>query len=280
MLERYDKGVEGSGMKSRLYFLSLTASIFIALAGCTSVTATASLIPTELSIEEHALSQRPEAEYTQLYFADSTPDDILVKHEEERSKSFTFMDASCTVDNHFGICATLGADKLMAWDEYGSGLFGSGKVTLARNDSSIYQIAVGDSSPIGSLRGLWTYDSHWALETAYVTNHQKGNEIDSEAVGQISVDGQLLNKQLNFQEAFGFQTMHGKPFYFFKQDNKIGISYAGVEVPLGYAEVLHYGCCSAATLNPKVAQNMVAFFARKGSRWYYTEIGVFGSPSP
>jgi hypothetical protein len=29
-----------------------------------------------------------------------------------------------------------------------------------------------------------------------------------------------------------------------------------------------------------VAQNMVAFFARKGSTWYYIEIGVFGQTTP
>ncbi len=74
--------------------------------------------------------------------------------------------------------------------------------------------------------------------------------------------------------------MHGKSFYFFKRDDKIGISYNGVEIPRGYDEVLHYGCCGTATLNPKVAQNMVAFFARKGSAWYYIETGVFDTPSP
>jgi hypothetical protein len=238
------------------------------------------LIPSELSIEEHALAHQPEAEYTQLDFVKGTQEAILAVHADERSQIITFMDRSCNVDNHFGQCATLGTDRLVAWDEYTSGLFGSGTVTLTRNDSRIYQIPVGDSSPIGSLRGLWTYDSHWALETAYVTTHQTGNEIDSQATGQISMDGQLLNKQLGYQEAFGFQTMHGKPFYFFKQNEAISVSYDNVAVPLGYSEVLHYGCCSAATLNPRVAQNMVAFFARKGSTWYYVEIGVFGQTAP
>jgi hypothetical protein len=153
-------------------------------------------------------------------------------------------------------------------------------VTLTSNGSSIYRIPVGDSSPIDSLRGLWTYDGHWALETAYVTTHQNGNEIDSQATGQISIDGQLLNEQLGYQEAFGFQTMHGKPFYFFKQNGTIGVSYDNVAVPLGYDEILHYSCCSGATLNPRVAQNMVAFFARKGIPWYYVEIGVFGQTAP
>ncbi len=171
-----------------------------------------------------------------------------------------------------------GQDSCLGGD--GINLIGTGSVTVTLNGNPIYKIPVGDSSPIGALRGLWTYDGHWALETAYVKNHRQGNEIDSQATGQVSVDGQLLNKQNGYQEAFGFQTLHGQPFFFFKRDDKIGISYNGVEIPLGYSEVLHYGCCSAATLNPKIAQNMVAFFARKGSAWYYIETGVFDSPVP
>jgi hypothetical protein len=123
------------------------------------------------------------------------------------------------------------------------------------------------------------YEDHWVLETANVQNHQHGNTIDSEPVGQITIDGTLLNKQKVYQEAFGFQAMHGSPFYFFKKDGKIGVSYNDSEVDLGYDEVHHYGCCSAGTLNPQVSQNMVAFFARKGSQWYYIEIGVFASPT-
>ena len=237
-------------------------------------------VPAELSIEEHALTRRPEAEFTRLYFAEGTQESVLEKHADERSQIITFMDRSCNMDDHFGQCAALGADQLAAWDDYTTGPFGSGSVTITRNGKRIYQIPVGDSSPIGSLRGLWTYADHWALETAFVTNHRIGNEIVSQASGQISVDGKLLNQQLGYQEAFGFQTMHGKPFYFFKQHGKIGTVYNDVAIPLNYVEIPHYGCCSAATLNPRAAQNMVAFFARKGSTWYYVEIGVFGQIAP
>jgi hypothetical protein len=237
-------------------------------------------VPPELSIEEHALTQQPEPEYAQLYFAEGSQEDILAKHSDERAQTINFMDRSCNADNHFGQCMLLGSDKLVAWDEYSSGLFHRGKVILTRNGSRIYQISVGDSSPLASLRGLWTYDGHWALESAYVTTYQLGNVIDSQASGQISIDGKLLNKQLGYQEAFGFQTLHNKPFYFFKRHGEIGIDYQSVEISLGYSEILHYGCCSAAMLNPHVSQNMVAFFARKDSTWYYVEVGVFGQNTP
>ena len=265
---------------SKKYDLLLAVFLMISLASCTAIKGTPFPIPQELSIEEHALTQRPEAEYTRLYFAEDTQEQILAKHASERSRIISFMDRSCNVENHFGQCAALGADQLAAWIDDPSGLSATVNVTVTRNGSRIYQIPVGDNSPIDSLRGLWTFGDHWALETAFVTNHQTGNVIDSRATGQVSVDGELLNKQMGYQEAFGFQTMHGRMFYFFKQHQKIDAVYNEVTIPLGYSEIPHYGCCSAASLNPRVAQNMVAFFARKGSRWYYVEIGVFEPTAP
>jgi hypothetical protein len=250
--------------------------LVLVLTGCNSTARSQVPIPPELSVEAHALTQRPEAEYTQLHFAEGTQESVLAKHASERDQLITIMDQSCNMENHFGQCTTQGTDQLAAWEEYTSGLFHTGKVILTRNGKRVYQIPVGDSSPISTLRGLWTYDGHWALETAYVSTHQIGNMIDSQASGQISIDGKLLNKQLGYQEAFGFQTLNGKPFYFFKRHGQIGVIYDNVEIPLGYTEVLHYGCCSAATLNPRISPNMVAFFASKGNTWYYVEAGVFG----
>jgi hypothetical protein len=260
---------------------SLVLAVCLLLAACTpKAPSRLSSLPPELSVEEHALTHPPEAEYTRLDFARGSQDTILAKHAGERSSLLTIMDHSCTVEGHFGQCASLGTDQLAAWASDSPDLFAPISVTVTRNGSSIYQIPVGNNSPLGSLRGLWTYDGHWALETAYVTNHQNGNGIDSQATGQVTIDGVLLNQQPGAQEFFGFQTMHGKPFYFFKRDGKINASYNGLEIPLGYDELPHYGCCSAATLNPKAAGNMVAFFARKGDTWEYVEIGVFGQTAP
>ncbi len=68
--------------------------------------------------------------------------------------------------------------------------------------------------------------------------------------------------------------MGGKPFYFFRRGGRIGFSYEGQEVLLGYDRVPHYECCSGAELNPVHAENMVAFFAQRDGKWYYVEIGA------
>ncbi len=257
--------------------LSVKPGLFIALllllASC-SPTPRPAAVPSELSIEEHLLTQAPEAEYGQLYFADGTQEEILSLHAAEREKLPDSRSTSCTIGNQLGQCLTVGQNALAAWTEY-SPILNTGKVIVSENAQWIDFIPVGDMSPIDAIRGIWTYSGHWVLETAYVRNHIDGNEVDSEPSGQITVDGTLLNKKYGYEEAFGFQTLHGKPFYFFKKSGKINVSYAGVNVATGYDEVHHYGCCSAATLNPDVYQNMVAFFARKGSAWYYIEIGVF-----
>jgi hypothetical protein len=228
-----------------------------------------------LSIEEHPLAHEPEAEYSQLDFTEGSQQDNLGKHAAERALTFSLANMSCTMENSMGFCVKLGNDLLKASEVYSGGLFDKGKIILTLGEKNIYTIPVGDPSSIGALRGVWSYKGHWALETAYVKNIQSGNEIDSQPTGQITIDGKLLNKQEGYEEAFGFQTMHGKPFYFFKRDGVIGISYDGTEISLGYEEIPHYGCCSAGTFNPDMYQNMVAFLARKGSQWYYIEIGVF-----
>jgi hypothetical protein len=234
--------------------------------------------PSELTVAEYPLKQQPEAESLLLYYVDSVQGDPRLIHADERANTFDWSAWTCPPENQIpmGRCATLGTDKLVAYEEYNN--LGQGHVTVTRNGEKIYKISVGHGSPINGLRGLWVYDNHWAVETANVTERQEGNTIYSDAVGQVTVDGVLLNDQLGYEEAFGFQTIHGKPFYFFRRDGKINASYNGVEIQLGYDEIPHYGCCSAATLNPFMFQNMVTFFARKGETWYYAEIGVFGQP--
>ena len=75
----------------------------------------------------------------------------------------------------------------------------------------------GPGTPITALRGLWVYGGHWALEAAKITETRQANGITDNAVGQIIVDGRLLNESLGYEEAFSFQTLK-RPAVLFLQE--------------------------------------------------------------
>ncbi len=138
---------------------------------------------------------------------------------------------------------------------------------IRRGDDVIFSVDAGLPSPALPLQSLWSFDGHWVLEIIF--------SEEETWQGRIYGDGQLINDTENYQDAFGFQLLGGKPFYFYQRENGLGYSYDEQEVPLPYQEIPHYGCCSASTLNPKPAENMVAFFAQTGEDWYYVELGNF-----
>jgi hypothetical protein len=165
-----------------------------------------------------------------------------------------------------GMWLMLGDDKLMASEYYSSdGL--QGWVTLTRNGQEIYHIDTGKGSPISAIQGLWTYDDRWVLET----NHY---EDDHPFNGKITQDGVVLNDRYGYDEAFGFQTIKGRPLYFFKQDGEIDAWYDGKIIRLGYEDIPHYGCCSSGELNPHLWTEMVAFFGIRSGTWYFVQIGT------
>jgi hypothetical protein len=228
-------------------------------------------LPAGLAVEEYLLKAEPVAEGS-LYFTYGDPRRL---HASERA--LTFPSPYCSNQDALKMCASLAGHNLVAEEIY-SNDGSSGNVVLKQAGVEIYRIASGPGSPLNALQGLWVYDSHWALEAARITETQQGNTITTNAVGRIIVDGQILNESLGYDEAFDFQTLNDRPFYFFKRNGKIGASYDGVEIPLDYDKVPHYGCCSAAELNPRRYQDMVEFFATRDNNWYYVEIGVFKQP--
>jgi hypothetical protein len=242
-------------------------------------------LPSELSVEEHALKNMPEIEPLTFVPVESTQAEILSKHQNERSKHFS--DKPLPPEPTI----SLGGDKLTAIADYTYAhrtdkgqevsIPISCSVKVSRNGKVIYTIqpklSAVDATP--NLWGLWAYDNHWVIEVAHVTEKEIfSNIMYHDVFGEIIQDGISLNKLHGYQETFGFQLMKGKPFYFFKKQGWFGISYDHREIPLGYAQIPHYRCCSASALNPRSAENMVAFFARRGTVrpvWHYVEIGVF-----
>ena len=247
-------------MHNKLAALSLVLALW--LSACSTLDAMSSL--GGLTVEESALQMPPGIEPRIFAPKLGSMQAVLARHAQERE--LTIPDNSLLVDGRYSMRASLGGDELIATENYSAdGSFGW--VTVERNGQEIYRIDTGMASPLTALQGLWVYDDHWMLESALVTTET--------ACGQISRDGELLNTRLGYSDAFDSQVLHGRPFYFFMQDGKIGYSYDGRDFPGLYDEIPHYQCCSASARNPIKAENMVAFFARRAETWYYIEAGVF-----
>jgi hypothetical protein len=184
-----------------------------------------------------------------------------------------FPDRSFRDNGKYCIQAELNNVPLIACENYSQ----DGReswVSVSQDGQEIYSIPTGNGYPTDPLQGLWVYGSHWALETIHITTHTENNVNSADLVGQVSVDGVLLNDKLGYEESFGFQTIAGYPFYFFKRDGKIGYAYNGLETTLDYDTILHYGCCSSGALNPNSTPSHVDFFAKKGDVNYFVIIGA------
>jgi hypothetical protein len=153
--------------------------------------------------------------------------------------------------------------------DLGGIIYATATLIVLRDGAEIYRMDLGIAGPVPLLRGLWTYDHHWVVEVAV------GSAMGSMPLGGIIVDGELLNVAHNYEEAFGFQTMAGRPFYFFQRNGRVGAVYDGQEIALDYENIHHYGCCSAGAFNILPAANMVSFFAERQGLLYYVEMGVY-----
>jgi hypothetical protein len=239
-------------------------------------------LPSGLSIDGYALIQHPDVEPLRFSpISDYSQSEIMAIHEKDRKLLFPNnriedgMGGSMII--RFGNHVLKTRNVCFTYPTPQPGSLGTIAIEVLLDDKVIYTADGGKgNTPFDNLQGLWEYNGHWVLEHVYVTVtvDEKGNTTDN-VVGQVVRDGVLLNKEYSYEEVFGFQLMKGKPFYFYKENGKIGISYDGQNFMLGFEEIPRYRCCSLAELNPRQFQNMVSFFARKGETWYYVEIGVY-----
>jgi hypothetical protein len=235
------------------------------------------IFPSGLSIEEHPLAKQPEIEPLVIYPLEALSQaEVLDKHTDEWGKTLTPNEYYSVGWGDLWVMQ--GNDKLEpVW-----GPTENGKVTaqVTRNGNVIFSTPIDPPGTTSPFRVLTVYDNHWVFEIAQEKTPLPPNTqlVDSFFAGEIFVDGQSLNDLHGNDESYGFQTIHGRPFYFYKREGKTGVSYDGQEIALGYDGVWHYGCCSGGALNPRMVQNIIGFFAWRGDQWYYTEIGVFEQP--
>jgi hypothetical protein len=234
-----------------------------------------------LVIESYELRGPPELDSYIFIPVYGSQDEILEIHAGDRAESFpdiAFFDATS-----FGMRLPLDGQELIAHVVYGRDnqpdqkVFDPVFIEVVLGDQLLYRAEAGEISPLNPLQGLWGYDGHWVLEYAHVTMTQGEveNSFETQAVGHLVEDGMLLNEVFGYDEIFGFQLLKSRPFYFFREGDQTGIFYDGQLALLDFEHIPHYGCCSATTINPRQAQNMVAFFAQKADIWYYVEIGDY-----
>lgn len=241
-------------------FTLIAFTILICLIIITGCTPQPSTPP--LTIEEHALASIGDLDLGDWMPVEGTRVEILAKHATEREVS-----ASEGVST-----LSIGNDTLRAVETYEEKYV---SVEVTRNDQQIFTTKTGVISPINNFRGLWAVDNKWIMEVAHVEEDPNDPNAAFSIWGEIIQDGESLNQKYGYEEAFGFQILDAKPFFFFKKDGQIGMSYDGKETPLNFTEVPHYLCCSASSMNPRSGEKMVAFFAKRDNVDYYVEIGNF-----
>jgi len=254
-----------------IYLIALNIILVLLLSSCldssSTLTPLAPVIPLELSIEEYELAQQPETDTGFFKPITETAGEILAQHESERGQVIAGL-RLVYLENGQKIQAEMTPQPIQSTGSSNDGQVINIKIT--QNGQSIFT----KQSPVltnDSFHGLWSFGNHWFAE---IENLNEGS-FRSHTKGEIFRDGQSLNGLNDYTESFGFQILHGKPFYFFEKFGRVGISYNSQDISLGYDRVLHYGCCSMGILNPKMYENMVGFFAVRGDKWYYVEIGVF-----
>jgi lipoprotein-anchoring transpeptidase ErfK/SrfK len=188
---------------------------------------------------------------------------ILERHAEQKEDLYRFSSTAVIDDEYY-----LDASTYFTGPE-------DGTVTLRQNGQIIFEVDVGDGSPIENFQRLLVEDGQWVLEVAHVTRWMEGTTAYGDIVGQVYRDGVSLNEQYGYDEIFGYQLLDDKPFFFYKLDGKVHLSYDGRDLPIWYDEVPHYRCCGPSLLNPDAAPNWVGFWGKRDGIWYYTEVGRY-----
>jgi hypothetical protein len=218
-----------------------------------------------LTLEEHPLAGKPQLVPLQFDPIDSDQASILLPHAGLRAE--TIAGSSTTIDGFPAVISQGDSQDLMAVLATASGNPPRQAVRLERAGEVVFRADAGLPSPVFPLQSLWSFNGHWALEFLYA---------DEQAWrGELYIDGESMLAAHDYDEAFAFQILGGRPFYLYRRNGLTGYSYAGEETGLPYSEIPHYYCCAESSINPLQAERMIAFFARNDESWYYVELGLF-----
>ncbi|MDE2492059.1 MAG: hypothetical protein KGM24_14520 [Elusimicrobia bacterium] len=88
--------------------------------------------------------------------------------------------------------------------------------------------------------------------------------------GHLFLSGRDLESQLNVDEIFSYTLLNGKPFYIFRKDSHYRLSYDGTVLANEYDQIVHDACCEYGVFNPLFDTRAVAFYGRRGKKWFFT----------
>ncbi len=146
---------------------------------------------------------------------------------------------------------------------------------LQKNDQRVMSIPLGELSTTSPFWAFVASEGDWYLELYREAGSVDNNGQEIPGGGNILMNGESLNTLYGYDEAFGLHLVSGLPFYFFSRDGSYGYVYQGVETPLDYSNISHYGCCTAGLANPRGSEDRVVIFANKGDQRYLVMIGDF-----
>jgi hypothetical protein len=157
-------------------------------------------------------------------------------------------------EQHLYIWPVYAGDDLIAVEH---GENGWESVNVLRNWQIIFTQPTAQTveNPVRVLR---SFNGQWVLET---------NDT-------VIINGEDIRPESSNTEVFHWQPLNGKPFYFFIQNGKVGLSYGGETLPVQYDQMIHGQCCEVSNFNPSGNDRMVWFYALRDGIWHYVELGM------
>lgn len=106
------------------------------------------------------------------------------------------------------------------------------------------------------IKRLASWSGHWVLE------------VD----GDVYIDGESLAQRLSYDEVFEWRLLADRPFYLFRKESQVGVSFDGHTLPYQYNKVPHNLCCEPSALNPLGDEVRVQFYGLRSEMWYVVEV--------
>jgi hypothetical protein len=139
------------------------------------------------------------------------------------------------------------------------------RVEVLINDEVVYQteISAAGSCPV---KGLRTWQDQWVLNLE----------------NDVIIEGKPLSESSGFPQVFDWMESGGKPLFFFQDEARAGIVYAGEIVPVTFDTIWHQciPAYQAACPQPAAATRagVTWFFALRDGQWQYIEVTPANMP--